>query len=164
MKTDQIISKIQKQIKKNLADASEAEMLDYLEELSTSAYSKKIYSRIESSKQAGKGIVLIHYSLIFDEDLRVENVDAVKWLNSLLERNSKTKELDIYIYSPKFKNTDFIEFAAGDLKEYGLDKQYVNDVNFSGSFIDGSVFVYDKCYIYQGKLPDNDTLLQIHKR
>lgn len=164
MKTDQLISKIQKQIRKNLANASEEELLDYLGDVSSTTYSKKLYSRIESSKQAGKAIVLIHYSIIFDDNLKIMDLNTIKWLNNFLGQNSETKSMDVYIYSSKFKNADYIEAAAADLREYGLDENLLKDLNFIGSFIDGSIFIYDKSYIYQGKLPDNDTIIGIHER
>jgi hypothetical protein len=164
MKNDQLISKIQKQIRKNLANASEEELLDYLGDISSTTYRNKIYSRIESSKQAGKAIVLIHYKIIFDDDLKIVDLNTVKWLNKFLSQNSETKDMDVYIYSSKFKNVDYIELASADLREYGLDTNLLKELNFTGSFIDGSIFIYDKSYIYQGKLPDNATIIGIHER
>ena len=159
---EQIFSKITKTLRKKFANASEEELLEFLDEISSEKYSNKLNARIESSRQANKPILLIHANIFFDDDIRIESVSNVKWLNEFMEENNK--RVDVYIYSPKFKHTDFVTFAENDLVENGLDPKFKNDVNYSGHFIENSVFIYDKSYIYQGKLPSVDVVVDVSKR
>ena len=158
-----LVSKILKATQKKIQDYDETELSEFLSDLSEVKYQNMILSRAKSAKASGKICLSVHYSVLYDEvdnDI-VRNDVNFKWLNDLISNNKDN--IDVYIYSPIFRDNSIVE----DLKRDLVDNNYENlidNVLFSSQFIDDSIYIYSKAYIYQGKLPDFDTILSIASR
>lgn len=158
-----LISKILKATQKKIQDYDETELSEFLADLCEVKYQNMILSRAKSAKASGKICLSVHYSVLYDEvdnDI-VRNDVNFKWLNDLVSDNKEN--IDVYIYSPIFRDNSIVE----DLKRDLVDNNYenlVDNVFFSGQFIDDSIYIYSKAYIYQGKLPDFDTISSIASR
>lgn len=158
-----LVSKILKATQKKIQDYDETELSEFLADLCEVKYQNMILSRAKSAKASGKICLSVHYSVLYDEvdnDI-VRNDVNFKWLNDLVSDNKEN--IDVYIYSPIFRDNSIVE----DLKRDLVDNNYenlVDNVFFSGQFIDDSIYIYSKAYIYQGKLPDFDTISSIASR
>lgn len=158
-----LVSKILKATQKKIQDYDETELSEFLADLCEVKYQNMILSRAKSAKASGKICLSVHYSVLYDEvdnDI-VRNDVNFKWLNDLVSDNKE--KIDVYIYSPIFRDNSIVE----DLKRDLVDNNYenlVDNVFFSGQFIDDSIYIYSKAYIYQGKLPDFDTISSIASR
>jgi len=158
-----LVSKILKATQKKIQDYDETELSEFLVDLCEVKYQNMILSRAKSAKASGKICLSVHYSVLYDEvdnDI-VRNDVNFKWLNDLVSDNKEN--IDVYIYSPIFRDNSIVE----DLKRDLVDNNYenlVDNVFFSGQFIDDSIYIYSKAYIYQGKLPDFDTISSIASR
>lgn len=158
-----LVSKILKATQKKIQDYDETELSEFLVDLCEVKYQNMILSRAKSAKVSGKICLSVHYSVLYDEvdnDI-VRNDVNFKWLNDLVSDNKEN--IDVYIYSPIFRDNSIVE----DLKRDLVDNNYenlVDNVFFSGQFIDDSIYIYSKAYIYQGKLPDFDTISSIASR
>lgn len=158
-----LVSKILKATQKKIQDYDETELSEFLADLCEVKYQNMILSRAKSAKASGKICLSVHYSVLYDEvdnDI-VRNDVNFKWLNDLVSDNKEN--IDVYIYSPIFRDNSIVE----DLKRDLVDNYYenlVDNVFFSGQFIDDSIYIYSKAYIYQGKLPDFDTISSIASR
>lgn len=158
-----LVSKILKATQKKIQDYDETELSEFLADLCEVKYQNMILSRAKSAKASGKICLSVHYSVLYNEvdnDI-VRNDVNFKWLNDLVSDNKEN--IDVYIYSPIFRDNSIVE----DLKRDLVDNNYenlVDNVFFSGQFIDDSIYIYSKAYIYQGKLPDFDTISSIASR
>lgn len=158
-----LVSKILKATQKKIQDYDETELSEFLADLCEVKYQNMILSRAKSAKASGKICLSVHYSVLYNEvdnDI-VRNDVNFKWLNDLVSDNKEN--IDMYIYSPIFRDNSIVE----DLKRDLVDNNYenlVDNVFFSGQFIDDSIYIYSKAYIYQGKLPDFDTISSIASR
>ena len=89
----------------------------------------------------------------------------IDWVNNILSQNETAeKKIDLYIFDSRCKIQENVDAMIAELKDNGLNETYWNDVNFVPSFIEGSVFVYAKSYIFQGKYPSLETVVEISQR
>lgn len=158
-----LVSKILKTTQKKIQDYDETELSEFLADLSDVKYQNMILSRAKSAKASGKICLLIHYSVLYNkvDGCIVRNDTNFKWLDDLVFNNKD--KIDVYIYSPIFRDNLIVEEFKRDL----IDNNYENlidNVFFSGQFIDDSIYIYSKAYIYQGKLPDFNTISSIASR
>lgn len=156
-----------KQIQKQIKNYSEDELIEFLDIVDSkrSKYNNKIQSRLSSAKAAGKTILCVDGSQVFGDDNVLEDMVFIDWVNNILSQNETAeKKIDLYIFDSRCKIQENVDAMIAELKDNGLNETYWNDVNFVPSFIEGSVFVYAKSYIFQGKYPSLETVVEISQR
>lgn len=156
-----LMSSCIKAFKNKIKDYDDLELLNEMDSIKESKYANKVLSRIKSDKESNKKILCIHNSIIFDKQGIINDKSVIEWLESIIESKNN---FDVFIVCETAHDKDAVSIMRDNLHKAGLKDELDSDINFVKSVIDDSIFIYKKAYIYQGKLPSIDTLIEISDR